>query len=48
MVNPNCFDFPGFPFRRMLTFMAELDEDMREIIRSRKALDSDTGDVLSM
>ena len=42
------FDLQGFPFRRMMTFMAELDEDMREIIRSRKALDSDTGDVLSM
>ncbi|AFY53209.1 cytochrome P450 [Rivularia sp. PCC 7116] len=42
------FDLPGFPFYRMMNLMAELDEDMREIIRSRKASDSDTGDVLSM
>ena len=42
------FDLPGFSFHRMMTLMAELDEDMREIIRSRKALDSDTGVVLSM
>lgn len=42
------FDLPGFHFHRMLTLMAELDEDMRGIIRSRKATDSDSGDVLSM
>ncbi|BAY87134.1 cytochrome P450 [Calothrix parasitica NIES-267] len=42
------FDLPGFPFHRMMTLMAELDEDMREIIRSRQATDIDTGDVLSM
>ncbi|MEO0935309.1 MAG: cytochrome P450, partial [Cyanobacteria bacterium J06641_2] len=42
------FDLPGLPFHRMMNLMAELDEDMREIIRSRKASDSDTGDVLSM
>ncbi|MGB6295959.1 MAG: cytochrome P450 [Rivularia sp. (in: cyanobacteria)] len=42
------FDLPGFPFHRMMTLMAELDEDMREIIRSKKATEIDTGDVLSM
>lgn len=42
------FDLPGLPFYRMMNLMAELDEDMREIIRSRKASNSDTGDVLSM
>ena len=42
------FDLPGFPFRQMMTLMAELDEEMRQIIRSRQASDSDTGDVLSM
>ncbi|WP_414623337.1 cytochrome P450 [Calothrix sp. CCY 0018] len=42
------FDLPGFPFRQMMTLMAELDEEMRGIIRSRQASDSDTGDVLSM
>ncbi len=42
------FDLPGFPFHRMMTLMAELDEEMRGIIRSRQAIESDTGDVLSM
>ncbi|MEO1428740.1 MAG: cytochrome P450 [Cyanobacteria bacterium J06633_8] len=42
------FDLPGFPFYRMIDLMAELDEDMREIIRSRQAKNIDTGDVLSM
>ena len=42
------FDLPGFPFYRMINLMAELDEEMREIIRSQKATEIDTGDVLSM
>ncbi len=42
------FDLPGFPFHRMMTLMAELDEEMRGIIRSRKVIESDAGDVLSM
>ncbi len=42
------FDLPGFPFYRMMNLMAELDEDMRGIIRSKQATDSDSGDVLSM
>jgi cytochrome P450 len=42
------FDLPGFPFHRMMTLMAELDEEMRGIIRSKQATESDTGDVLSM
>ena len=42
------FDLPGFPFYRMMDLMAELDEDMRGIIRSKKAKDIDTGDVLAM
>ncbi|MGD1912498.1 MAG: cytochrome P450, partial [Rivularia sp. (in: cyanobacteria)] len=42
------FDLPGFPFYRMMNLMAELDEEMRGIIRSKQASDSDGGDVLSM
>ncbi len=42
------FDLPGLPFYRMMTLMAELDEEMRGIIRSRQATENDTGDVLSM
>ena len=42
------FDLPGFPFYRMMDLMAELDEDMRGIIRSKQATGVDTGDVLSM
>jgi len=42
------FDLPGFSFNRMINLMAELDEEMRGIIRSRQAKESNTGDVLSM
>ena len=42
------FDLPGFPFYRMMNLMAQLDEDMRGIIRSKQASDRDNGDVLSM
>ncbi|MEM9926152.1 MAG: cytochrome P450 [Cyanobacteria bacterium P01_D01_bin.50] len=42
------FDLPGFPFYRMMNLMAELDEEMRGIIRSKQASNSDGGDVLSM
>ncbi len=42
------FDLPGFPFYRMMNLMAELDENMREIIRSKQDSDRDSGDVLSM
>jgi cytochrome P450 len=42
------FDVPGLPFHRMLSLMAQLDDEMRTLIRQKQAQGLDSGDVLSM
>ncbi|MCG6135812.1 MAG: cytochrome P450 [Nostoc sp. LLA-1] len=42
------FDLPGLPFHRMLTLMAQLDEEMRTLIRRKQANGTEGKDVLSM
>lgn len=42
------FDVPGLPFHRLLNLMAQLDDEMRTLIRRKQASGTDSGDVLSM
>ncbi len=42
------FDIPGLPFHHYLNLITRLDDEMRAIIRRKKASDSDNKDVLSM
>jgi cytochrome P450 len=42
------YDLPGLPFHRMLNLMAQLDEEMRILIRRMQANGADGKDVLSM
>ena len=41
-------DIPGLPYHKLLNLFAELDEEMRQLIRRKRASDEDEGDVLSM
>jgi cytochrome P450 len=42
------FDIPGLPFHHMLNLMAQLDDQMRTLIRRKQAQGLDSKDVLSM
>lgn len=42
------FDLPGLPFHRLLDLMAQLDDEMRAIVKCKRAAGKDEGDVLSM
>lgn len=42
------FDVSGLPFHRLLNLMAQLDDEMRSLIRRKQASGTDSGDVLSM
>ncbi|MGB3760267.1 MAG: cytochrome P450 [Rivularia sp. (in: cyanobacteria)] len=42
------FDIPGLPFHHLLNLFAQLDEEMRQLIRRKQAENTDDGDVLSM
>jgi cytochrome P450 len=42
------YDLPGLPFHRLLNLMAQLDDEMRTLIRRKQTSSADAGDVLSM
>jgi cytochrome P450 len=42
------FDIRGLPYHRLLNLFAQLDEEMRQLIRRKQASNTDDGDVLSM
>ncbi len=42
------FDIPGLPYHQLLNLFAQLDEEMRQLIRRKQASNTDDGDVLSM
>ena len=42
------FDIPGFPYHNLLNLFAQLDDEMRDLIRLKQANNKDNGDVLSM
>ncbi|MBF2013966.1 MAG: cytochrome P450 [Rivularia sp. T60_A2020_040] len=42
------FDIPGLPYHRLLNLFAQLDEEMRQLIRRKRANNKDDGDVISM
>lgn len=42
------FDLPGLPYRRMLNWMGQLDDEMRATIARKRTVGTDSGDVLSM
>lgn len=42
------FDVPGLPFHRLLSLMAQLDDEMRILIRQKQASQENSRDVLSM
>ncbi len=42
------FDLPGLPYHHLLNLMAQLDDEMRVLIRRKRASGTDDGDVLSM
>lgn len=42
------FDIPGLPYHRLLNLFAQLDDEMRDLIRLKQANNTDDGDVLSM
>ncbi|MEL7246374.1 MAG: cytochrome P450 [Cyanobacteria bacterium J06573_2] len=42
------FDIPGLPYHRLLNLFAQLDEEMRRLIRQKRASDTLGTDVLSM
>ncbi|MEM9926665.1 MAG: cytochrome P450 [Cyanobacteria bacterium P01_D01_bin.50] len=42
------FDIPGLPYHQLLNLFAQLDEEMRLLIRRKRASSEDDGDVLSM
>jgi cytochrome P450 len=42
------FDLPGLPYHRLLTLIAQLDDEMRAIIMRKRASGSDDKDILSL
>jgi cytochrome P450 len=42
------FDIPGLPYHRLFNLMAQLDDEMRVLIRRKRESGTDDGDVLSM
>jgi cytochrome P450 len=42
------YDIPGLTYHQMLNYMAQLDDEMRALIRQKRARSTDTGDVLAM
>jgi cytochrome P450 len=42
------FDIRGLPYHRLLNLFAQLDEEMRQLIRRKQASNTHDGDVLSM
>ena len=41
-------DLPGLPYHRFLNLIAQLDDEMRSLIATKRAKGTDDGDVLSM